>query len=283
MSDYAVGRQYFGIDLAWGEGSAAKPANETGLVHLDDAGRVVNAGWARGIRDVADWVLQLARPGDVVAVDAPLVVYNATGMRECEREVGQRYGRFKVSANASNLGMPALGGVTLRLLLEEGGFTYVDGTKPPEPNEISFFECYPHTTLVGAVELGYELERPRYKRMDLALPIAERRAARAAACDELIRRMVLLDGADPRLDLASHEVTAVLVDEASPLSDREYKHREDLLDGALCAWTAALWARFGDERCQVLGLGAAPDEEGRRPTLIAAARTEQRRPVATGG
>ncbi len=278
MSESAAGRQYFGIDLAWGEGSATKPANETGLVHIDGAGQVVNAGWARGIREVADWVLQLAKPGDVVAVDAPLVVYNATGMRECEREVGQRYGRWKVSANASNLGMAALGGVTLRLLLEDGGFTYVDGTKPPAADEISFFECYPHTTLVGAVELGYELERPRYKRMNLALPIADRRAARAVECDELIRRMVQLAGAEPSLDLSSHDVTALLIDEASPLSDREYKHREDLLDGALCAWTAALWARFGDERCQVLGLAAAPDDGGRRPTLIAAARAEQRRP-----
>jgi predicted RNase H-like nuclease len=278
VSESAAGRQYFGIDLAWGEGSAAKPANETGLVHIDGAGRVVNAGWARGIREVADWVLQLAKPGDVIGVDAPLVVYNATGMRECEREVGQRYGRWKVSANASNLGMAALGGVTLRRLLEDGGFTYVDGTRPPAADEISFFECYPHTTLVGASELGYELERPRYKRMNLALPIPERRAARAVACDELIRRMALLSTAEPSLDLRSHEVTAMLVDEASPLTDREYKHREDLLDGALCAWTAALWAGFGDERCQVLGLGAAPDEGGRRPTLIAAARAEQRRP-----
>jgi predicted RNase H-like nuclease len=277
VKDTAPNRQYFGIDLAWGEGSATKPANETGLVHIDGAGRVVNAGWARGIRDVADWVLQLAKPGDVVAVDAPLVVYNLTGMRECEREVGQRYGRWQVSANASNLGMAALGGVTLRLLLELGGFTYVDGTRPPAADEISFFECYPHTTLVGAAELGYDVARPRYKRMNPALPIAERRAARAVECDELIRRMGLLAGADPRLDLSSHAVTAELIDEASPLTDREYKHREDLLDGALCAWTAALWARFGDERCQVLGLGAAPDDGGRRPTLIAAARAEQRR------
>jgi hypothetical protein len=32
-----------------------------------------------------------------------------------------------------------------------------------------------------------------------------------------------------------------------------HKHREDLLDGALCAWTAAFWERHGDERVQILG------------------------------
>ena len=39
-------------------------------------------------------------------VDAPLVVRNATGMRPSEREIGRRYGRWKVAANATNLALP---------------------------------------------------------------------------------------------------------------------------------------------------------------------------------
>lgn len=275
--NYRCQMRFFGVDLAWGEGTATKAAKETGLVCIDESGTVLDAGWARGIDAVVDWLVELASPQDVIAVDAPLVVANPTGMRECEREVAQRYGRYKVYANPSNLGRPWAGGVTLRKRLEGAGFQYSSGLGAAASDRIGFFECYPYTTLVGAHELGYEVERPRYKRFNPALPnSAAKRAYRAAECDELLRRMARLTKAVPPLDLASHAVTAELLDSPSPLVDAPYKHREDLLDAALCAWTAALWARFGEERCQVLGATDAADEEGRVPTIIAPARTEQR-------
>ncbi|MEI5584833.1 MULTISPECIES: DUF429 domain-containing protein [unclassified Agromyces] len=242
-------------------------------------GVVLDAGWARGVEAVAEWLVERMSPGDVVAVDAPLVVSNARGMREAEREVGRRYGRWKVAANPTNLGTRWLAGVALRRRLEASvdGFTVVSGLEPPAPDAVSAFECYPYATLVGAAELGYEVERPRYKRPHPGLPASERRAFRARECDELIDRMSRLAEADPPLELRSHPVTAALRDVPSPLADRAYKHREDLLDGAVCAWTAALWARHGLDRCQVLGLGAAPDADGRPSTIVAPARPGQRR------
>ena len=273
--------RFFGVDLAWGEGTTQKPANETGLVCLDEHGTVLHAGWARGITDVAAWLITHAEPGDVIAIDAPLVVFNATGIRECEREVGQRYGRWKVAANPSNLRLPWLGGVTLRVALEAAGFRYTDGRHEPDPDAIEFFECYPYTTLVGAAELGYDVQRPRYKRPNLKLPPSERRAYRAAECDELLLRMARLTTASPPLSLATHPATATLLEEASPLLDRDYKHREDLLDAALAAWTASMWHAHGVTRCQVLGDTDAPDSAGRRPVIIAPARPEQRRPATS--
>jgi predicted RNase H-like nuclease len=268
---------YIGVDLAWGEGTITKAAKETGLVLMDGAGTVLDAGWARGVDQVVEWLVDHSEPGDVIAIDAPLVVANATGMRECEREVAQRYGQWQVYANPSNLGRPWFGGVTLRKRLEDLGFIYTDGRTPPQPDKVQFFECYPYTTLVGAPEFGYELERPRYKRFNPALPSpAARRDFRANECDELLRRMSRLTDASPALDLRSHPVTATLVDHASPFNDSAYKHREDLLDAALCAWTAALWAQFGLDRCQVLGESDTPDSAGRTPVIIAPARPEQR-------
>ncbi|MGR0221272.1 DUF429 domain-containing protein [Agromyces sp. ZXT2-6] len=272
-------RTCFGVDLAWGEGSAARAANETGLVQLAADGVVLDAGWARGVDAVAAWLVARMAPGDVVAIDAPLVVTNARGIRESEREVGQRYGRWKVAANPTNLGTRWLAGVAVRRRLEASvaGFEVVSGARPPATDRVSAFECYPYTTLVGAAELGYDVERPRYKRPNLALPAAERRVFRARECDDLIERMTRLTAADPPLDLRSHPVTAALVDEPSPLADAAYKHREDVLDAAICAWTAALWARRGLERCQVLGLGSSLDGDGTPSTIVAPARPEQRR------
>ncbi len=268
--------RFLGVDLAWGEGSAAKRARESGLAVIDAGGTVLHAGWARGIRDVEAWVLEMATPGSIIAIDAPLLVLNATGMRAAERDVGRGYGRYRVAANASNLALRWLGGVTLRLRLEASGFLYTDGLTPMDTDAPRMFECYPYTTIVGMEELGYSVERPRYKRFVKGLPVAEARVVRQAACDELIQRMRGLDAADPPLDLASHPLSRTLLDEPSPISDVPYKHREDLLDALLCAWTAAIWHRHGLARMQVLGATDAADDAGRRPTILAPARPEQR-------
>jgi predicted RNase H-like nuclease len=267
---------YIGVDLAWGEGSATRRANETGLAVIDGSGTVLEAGWARGIDAVVAWLTEVSGPGDVIAVDAPLVIPNATGMRLAERQVGMGYGRWQVAANASNTGMGWQGGVTLRRQLEELGFEYSDGVTQVPASARSFFECYPYTTLVGMAELGYDERRPRYKRLDTALTAAEGRAARASACDELIRRVGSLRTATPPLDITSHPVSRVLVDAPSPLVDAPYKHREDLLDALLCAWTAAIWSVHGTTRMQVLGADDLADESGRRATILAPARDEQR-------
>ncbi|MGH9270322.1 MAG: DUF429 domain-containing protein [Ilumatobacteraceae bacterium] len=257
-----------GIDLAWGEGDGRRPPNETGVVATDGRGRVLDAGWTRGVEATAQWMERWASADAVAMVDAPLVVDNATGMRECEREVGRRYGRWKVAANCSNLGMAALAGVSLVRRAAADGWRYAAGDHGPPTTGRHLFEVYPYTTLVGAPELGYAEARPVYKRRPTRLSPAEFRVARATVCDDLVRRLVDLRAADPPIDLACHPVTAALVGEPTPLVDRQVKHREDLIDAVLCAWTGLLWLRHGLARCQVLGADA---------TIIAPARPEQRR------
>lgn len=276
--------RYLGIDLAWGLGlphrvtGRVKKPNETGLCLLAADGTILDAGWARGVDAVAAWVAEHERPGDVIAIDAPLIVANPTSMRAAEREVGSRYGRWKVAANASNQGSAARAGQLLLAGLEPRGIRYTDGSWPPPAGVTVAFECYPYTTLVGAHELGYDVERPRYKRLIPGLPAAEARKLRAAACDELLTRMTALENTTPALRLRSHDVTKTLLTEKSPTAASAYKHREDLLDATLCAWTAALWHQHGPERTQVLGAETGEvDARGRRATIVAPARPEQRR------
>jgi len=263
-----------GIDLAWGEGLSQKLANETGLVGVDPSGVIVEAGWASGLDKTVQWIEQAATTDTFLTVDAPLVVSNVSSQRLCERQVGQRYGRWKVSANSTNLGSSRLAGVALRRLLEYRGWRYHDGCNgvPPAFGR-HLAEVYPYTTLVGVAELGYD-ERPIYKRRPASVPLSEFRAKRATNCDELIGRLVTLRTAEPPIDLTSHPVTRALVDEASPLNDRKYKHREDLIDAALCAWTGLIWLGYGLKRCQILGIG---DPATPIATIIAPARPEQRR------
>ncbi len=248
--------RFLGVDLAWRDGLAGTAANESGVVAIDGDGHVLDAGWTRGAAATAEWVDTAA--GDhpaLVFIDAPVVIDNPAGQRLCERQVGQRYGRWRVSANTTNLGSPRRAGVTLRELLQTAGWRYSDGWAGPPSGGRSMSECYPYTTLVGAPELGYDVdgERPRYKRKPRSQRMEQWRLTRAAACDELVRRMDRLRGGVPPLLLRSHPLTRQLLDEPSPTPDAAYKHREDLIDALLCAWTAALWAVHGASRCQVLG------------------------------
>jgi predicted RNase H-like nuclease len=273
----SVPELFVGLDLAWGEGTATRPANETGVAALDRTGRIVDAGWTRGLDAALGWLA--ATVGDTPAllfVDAPLLVDNPSGQRLCDKQVGQRYGRWWVSANTSNLGSRHLAGVALLARLGAAGWSYADGREWPVRSPRSVAECYPYTTLVGVEALDYPDRRPPYKRKPRRTSAAEWRPARARTCDALIRRVGALHTEDPPLRLGSHPVTRQLLDKRSPENDVAYKHREDLIDAVLCAWTAALWDRHGPARCQVLGL---PAEQGQDPvaTIIAPARPEQRR------
>jgi predicted RNase H-like nuclease len=261
---------FIGVDLAWAESGGRAP-NETGVAALDASGRVVDCGWTLGVEDTVRWIGEVSgQAGALVFVDAPLVVDNETGQRACETEVGRRYGRWKVSANSTNLLSPRRAGVVLLDRLEQLGWEYDHGLGGPPTGGQVVSECYPYTTLVGAEEFGHPAERPAYKRKPRSLPTAGWRPIRAAACDRVIRAVAGLETADPPLLLRSHPESARLLDEHSPLGNAAYKHREDLLDALLCAWTAALWARHGFGRCQVLG---APEGRGRAATIIAPTRS----------
>ena len=270
-----------GVDLAWGQGRPAAAPNETGVVAAEPDGTIVAAGWTRGVTMTAAWMERWATDDAIAMVDAPLVVANLVGMRECEKEIGRRYGRWKVSANASNLGLPnTLAGVALVAELSASGWRVATGHDGPPGRGRWLYESFPYLALVGAAELGYDDERPVYKRKPRHVATADFGALRAANTDEIIRR--LATRAVPPIDLRSHPVTAVLLDEPTPLTLRAAKHREDLLDAVLCAWTGLLWLHHGLDRCQVLGDPEGRDD-GRRSddspaaTVVAPCRPEQRR------
>jgi predicted RNase H-like nuclease len=267
--------RYLGVDLAWGEGSEAKAANRSGVVALEPDGMIRNAGWMIGLEPTIDWIQQHADEDALLFVDAPLVITNLTGPRLADRQTGQGYGGWWVSANSVNLKSPRQAGVHLRERLESLGWRYSDGRNGPPSHGRDVSECYPYTAIVGVPELGYDDKRPAYKRASKGMPAAEAWPIRTAACDGLIRRIAQLARFDPPVDISSHPETKRLIDDPSPARWRDYKLREDLLDAVICAWTAAYWRRHGLERSQVLGVPQHPTDDP-LATIIAPARPEQR-------
>ena len=66
---------YIGIDLAWGDTSP------TGLAVLDDDARLLQVSAVRTDDEIAAALAAYGEGGCLVAIDAPIVVTNATGSR----------------------------------------------------------------------------------------------------------------------------------------------------------------------------------------------------------
>lgn len=123
LMDLDHGTLFVGVDLAWAEGSSAKVANESGVVCIDSTGQVIHAGWTVGVTETVKCIQSLTAEASraVVFIDAPLVVTNESGQRPCERQVGQRYGLWLLSANSTNVRSKRKAGVTLLAQLENLG------------------------------------------------------------------------------------------------------------------------------------------------------------------
>jgi hypothetical protein len=186
------------------------------------------------------------------------VVASETSQRLRETQAGQGYGRWNVSANTANVHSPRLAGMQfLRLAGLSGGGIFrrqrrVAARRPARLGDL------PVRHPGRRRGTGYDTERRRCKRTPPHVPAGPGPAERAANCDTLIERPGQLADADPPLLLRSHPVTKDLAGQPPPVSDPACKHREDLIDALLRAWTPSLWARHGFDRYQVLGMPAKP-------------------------
>jgi len=111
--------------------------------HSDPDGTVADAGWTQTLAATVAWVSSVAPLDALSFVDAPLLVENESGQRLCEKQVGQRYWRWQMSAHSSNRSSPHLAGVRLREHLEQEGWTYSDGLDGPTRGGRIVSECYP--------------------------------------------------------------------------------------------------------------------------------------------
>ena len=111
---------FLGVDLCWygkPSGLASIAINNKGLI-LRDVTRLQDTG------EILRWVQSQAGNGSsVVAVDAPLVIQNATGIRDAERELNREFRGFHAGCHAANLGRPfALNVLSFSRQLDAVGF-----------------------------------------------------------------------------------------------------------------------------------------------------------------
>ena len=229
---------FVGVDLAWGD---RKP---TGLAVLDADGHLLHVS-AAGTDDEIVAVLEPYVEGEcLVAIDAPLIVSNATGNRPAEAALNKDFARYDAGAHPSNTGKPEFreqprgARIAARLGLD---------MNPRSGRGRRAIEVYPHPATVALFRLGRTLKYKNKPGRDLE-----------QLRSELIVLVGLLEGlatADPPLLVNGHpadrfgtlpawQALRSAVETASRKS--ELRVVEDQVDAVVCAYVALFATRESD-------------------------------------
>jgi predicted RNase H-like nuclease/ppGpp synthetase/RelA/SpoT-type nucleotidyltranferase len=245
---------YVGVDLAWGD---RKP---TGLAVLGDDGRLVHVSTVRTDDEIDDALATYVEGDCLVAIDAPLIVKNATGNRPAEAELNRDFARFDAGAHPSNTGKPEFRDGTRggRLCASFG----LD-LNPRSGRARRAIEVYPHPATISLFRLGRTL---KYKQKP-GRTVDELRS-------ELTVLMGLVEGlsaADPPIDVSGSEWAGLAAAVEAATRKSHLRMVEDQVDAVLCAYVALFADRrpghtrtYGDLEHGYIVTPALPD--GLRPS-----------------
>ncbi len=213
-----------GVDLAW---HSDKNPTAVTIGSLSTAGlsieKVIPAIY--GIPKVLDRLNKINGLTGI-AIDAPLIIENATGQRLCEKEIGVAYGSRKASCHTSNTSLYlAANSVTLSKSLSKLGFSHITGIKWQ-------IECYPHPAIIEIFGLK---ERLKYKKGK----VSDKKAGQIEL-GGLINSL----SSSSILKLNNTENIAKYIDEKhiESLRGQALKSNEDALDAIICLYIAGLYS-----------------------------------------
>lgn len=227
--------RFLGVDLGWQSGP-------TGLccLHLKgDSLQLVALDRLQSTADILTWISHWAAgaANAVVAVDAPTLIPNQTGMRLPDRLAHKYFGRYDAGCYPANQGRPfAEKLVAFGLALESLGFRHQPHSDP-KPQGRFQLEVFPHPVTVHLFGLSKIL---KYKKGTLAQRRPELEKLRQHQLD-------VLPTLEPALHLKASDLPEI------PLTGAAMKAVEDQLDALTCAYGAAHWWIWGTERNWVLG------------------------------
>ncbi len=251
--------KFLGIDLGWKSGAS-------GLCCLDwQEGELVLLDLQRqdAIADILTWVDDWAPDPypAVIAVDAPTLIPNPTGMRLCDRLTHRYFGKYDAGCYPANQSRPfADRTVQFGLSLATRGFNHAPSIDPQQPRRYQI-EVFPHPATVHLFGLDRIL---KYKKGKLG----DRRAELLKLQHYILN---VLPNLEPALKLDNHPSPLTLSSTPThqspstihhplsilhaplPTNGTQLKAVEDQLDSLICAYVAAHWWYWGTARNQVLG------------------------------
>lgn len=225
--------KFIGIDLGWQSGPSGLCCLTLtkGALLLDKLDRKAT------LDEVLAWV-DMAAPAPtpaIVAVDAPTLIPNETGMRSPDRLAHKYFGKYHAGCYPANQGRPfAKRLVQFGLDLEARGFVHAPTIDPQQLGRYQI-EVFPHPAMIQLFDLPQIL---KYKKGR----VAERAVALAKLRSLILTHLTQLD-----LPLQIQSLPDV------PQTGKALKALEDKLDSIICAYVAAHWWYWGNARNWTMG------------------------------
>jgi len=224
--------RFLGLDLGWRTGPS-------GLAVLEWDGKalqLLDLSRRTELRAILDWVEEWTGTGPgLVAVDAPTLIPNATGMRLPDRLTHRYFGKYHAGCYPANQGRPFAERTTLLgQELRARGFQH-SPTLVPQALGRYQIECFPHPAIVRFFDLPQII---KYKKGTLAQRQSELSRYRQLLLTQLPQYEPYLQPLElPEIPSTGHLLKAV----------------EDQLDGLVCAYVGAYWWYWGLARNELLG------------------------------
>lgn len=233
-----------GLDLAW---SPRNPSGGAVILGNASGGELTASTILHDDASIAAFVAEHAASGSVlVAIDAPTLVPNETGLRPGERDLNAAFRKYDAGAHPSNRQrLAAFGGGTVRGevivgLLAQQAIHHNPYVVAQEPTRQAF-EVYPHPSTVALFNLPRTLKYKARPGRDYPF--------RYAAFRQLESLLQGLAVAEPPLHIPAPFFAA----ELEGLRGTRLKDYEDRLDAILCAYVAYYYWYWGEARVQVFG------------------------------
>lgn len=209
---------FVGLDLAWGE------KNQSGVAVIESDGRLLHLSVEQDDDAIIDTIAKYTGDEYWVAIDAPLIVNNATGQRPCEAALNRDFQRFEAGArpaftDKSEFKDPRGARLATRLGLD---------MDPESRAGRRAIEVYPHPATIVLFDLEKTL---KYKRGDFG--------SRQRNLLELMSHIEKLDDASPRLRVNRNMAWVELRKRVEAATRPGQLDRdEDSVDAVVCAYVA---------------------------------------------
>jgi predicted RNase H-like nuclease len=231
--------KFIGIDLGW----KSQPSGLCCLELIDGQLLLIDLDRQEAIADIFTWIDSWVQPEEpaIIAVDAPTLIPNATGSRLPDKLSHKYFGKYHAGCYPANQNLPfADRTINFGYQLESRGFVHAPTIEPKQIGRYQI-EVFPHPAIVHLFSLERIL---KYKKGR----IYERRL-------ELIKLyqyiLEILPNLEPSLTI--NQKLEAQQFHLLPSTGVALKAIEDKLDSLICAYVAAYWWYWGEQRNLVLG------------------------------
>ncbi|NER84921.1 MAG: DUF429 domain-containing protein, partial [Leptolyngbya sp. SIO1D8] len=242
--------RFLGIDLGWQSGGSGLCCLESTAAGL----KLVTLAHCDSRKAALAWIEAHTKDEPaLIAVDAPTLIPNQTGMRLCDRLTHRYFGKYDAGCYPANRGRPfAEALIQFGLALEAKGFRHASTITPRAPGRYQI-ELFPHPATIHFFKLDRILKYKKGRLADRRQELEKLRHYQLATFPQLCPQLPICEADLPTL----------------PTTGKALKAVEDQLDGLTCAYAGAHWWWWGLERnCQEVAATLNPENEPEEIALL---------------